>query len=176
MRKLIEIDNERATKLYQELRKEIQELETEKSFCIIRPAGQVSNTIGIFKSTRTLGNCNRHVESGKAYFKISLNKELVKKGTDKEIKDVLTHELIHTLSNCFNHGSNFKNKAIELNYYLGYNGIVRNFSKQYVTSKGERDIVYKCSKCGKLFYRYRHINTDKYVCPCKGKLERVLTN
>ena len=171
VKKLVEIKNEKATNLFNELKQEIKEIENNKKVTLFNPIAKVLNNIGTFESTRILGNCKQHRENGTiTYFQITLNKELVNNGTDKQIKDVLIHEMIHCLSGCQNHKYNFKNKCNIYEYYTNYNALNQTF-KNCTKTKPTRNIVYKCNSCGKEYPRCRHINTTQYRCKCGGGLE-----
>ena len=103
----------------------------------------------------TLGRCTRNRENTK--FTISLNPKL-KNMSEQLIKDVIAHEIIHTVKGCFNHGYNFKNYMYRVNYNCkNYNVETKTKSKEWEENKQYK---YKltCKKCGKVFYRNRIIH------------------
>ena len=85
------------------------------------------------------------------------------------IKNVIAHELIHTVQGCFNHGYMFRAYANKLNR-LGYNVEIKNNDKQF-----GQNIQYKykltCLKCGKVFYRHRLAKGDIRHSSCGGKIK-----
>ena len=135
--------------------------------------GCVYNTIGLFNSTRVLGNCHRG--RGCSIFKISLNKLLVECGTDEQIKSTILHELIHTMPNCFNHQKQFK--AMCDKYYNLANIRKSQEFDSVLIRKARVNYKYKivCENCGEvLAYRDRATKVikhyDRYVCKkCKVK-------
>ncbi len=95
-------------------------------------------------------------------------------------KEVILHELIHTLPGCFNHGEQFKAVARVLNRRYGYN-ISRVASSSSVACLAPQEHKYEiqCPACGKIFYRdrmsdfvknpqnYRHSNCGKELIRIK---------
>ena len=89
-------------------------------------------------------------------------------------KEVILHELIHTLPGCFNHGERFKAVARTLNMKYGYN-ISRVASSSSVACLAPQEHKYEiqCPVCGKIFYRDRMSdfveNPNKYRHSTCGK-------
>ena len=95
-------------------------------------------------------------------------------------KEIILHELIHTLPGCFNHGEHFKAVARTLNMKYGYN-ISRVASSSSVACLAPQEHKYEiqCPVCGKIFYRdrmsdfvknpqnYRHHNCNKELVRIK---------
>lgn len=95
-------------------------------------------------------------------------------------KEIILHELIHTLPGCFNHGERFKAVARTLNKRYGYN-ISRVASSSSVACIAPQEHKYEiqCPVCGKIFYRdrmsdfvknpqnYRHSNCGKELIRIK---------
>ena len=78
-------------------------------------------------ATKTLGQCIKtgsDVHNGKVFalYDIALNPMLLEyeDGGKKFIKDIIAHELCHTLPGCYNHGTEFHNKAKLINDLMGY--------------------------------------------------------
>lgn len=99
---------------------------------------------------------------------IEVSKYLLK--CDRElIKNVIAHELIHTVKGCFNHDYMFRAYARSLNL-LGYNVEIKNHDKQFGKS-----ISYKykltCLKCGAVFYRHRLCKGDIRHGSCSGEIK-----
>ena len=159
----------------QELKEEIYY--TLRNTDFLKNVGCIYNTIGLFNSTRVLGNCHR--SKGSNIFKISLNRLLVERGTDEQIKATILHELIHTMPNCFNHQRQFKNMCNK--YYSLAN--IKN-SKEFdnvLIRKARVNYKYKivCENCGQVLgYRDRLTKVvkhyDLYRCKaCHGKIKVV---
>ena len=102
-----------------------------------------------FKSC--LGKCHK---IGENYYQIQLSKYLLDCDTQL-IKNVIAHELIHTVHGCFNHGSSFVRYANLVNrVFPKYKIEVKNTNKEF-----SQNIKYKykitCNKCGRVFYRHK---------------------
>lgn len=97
------------------------------------PSGDILPHVRLTTNTRSLGSCQemtgalRRVRRGvydvvpgrRPVFRISCS---VNAGTsDEEFKDVLYHEVIHTLRGCFSHGKAFKDAAERVNKAFGAN-------------------------------------------------------
>ena len=123
------------------------------------------------RNKRTLGRCTRNRENTR--FTISLNPKL-ENMSEQLIKDVLAHEIIHTVKGCFNHGYNFKNYMYRVNYNCkNYNVETKSNSKEWEENKQYK---YKltCKKCGKVIYRNRIVHEwaklGLYSHICGGEL------
>ena len=69
---------------------------------------QIDENVYLMKRKYTLGLCKkRRTEFGDYVYQISFSKNFLAL-TGQHVKNVLMHELIHTLPNCFNHGTEFK--------------------------------------------------------------------
>lgn len=119
----------------------------------------------------TLGKC-RKWRDGR--FEIFLNPKL-ETMSDRLVKDVLAHEIIHTVEGCYNHGYEFKK-------VMGYVNLnCNNYKIEVRTNSDEwragRRYKYKltCKKCGKVFYRDRLnkglVRYNLYTHICGGDLE-----
>ena len=123
------------------------------------------------RNKNTLGRCNRNIDYSQ--FTIYLNPKL-ENMSEQLIKDVLAHEIIHTVKGCFNHGHNFKNYMYRVNYNCkNYKVEVRSNDKEWQENKQYK---YKltCKKCGKVFYRNRviheYVKLGLYSHNCGGDL------
>ena len=124
------------------------------------------DSVHIYLNSRksALGICKNTING----YMIEVSKYLLK--CNKElIKNVIAHELIHTVRGCFNHGYNFMIYARRLNR-LGYNIEIKNHNKQFGQA-----IQYKykltCLKCGKVFYRHRLCRGDIRHGSCGGEIK-----
>ena len=98
-----------------------------------------------------LGRCHRITEN---YYQIQLSRYLLDCDIQL-IKNVIAHELIHTVNGCFNHGSSFIRYTNLINkIFPQYKVEVKNTNKQF---KENIDYKYQltCEKCGAIFYRHR---------------------
>ena len=111
-----------------------------------------------------LGVCKNTING----YIIEVSKYLLKCNREL-IKNVIAHELIHTVKGCFNHGYMFRAYARSLNR-LGYNVEVKNNDKQF-----GQNIQYKykltCLKCGVVFYRHRLCKGDIRHSTDNGKIK-----
>ncbi len=64
-----------------------------------------------------IGSCKKLRGGRKPLFQISCSMDACK--TDAQARDVLFHELIHTLPGCFDHGSRFREAAAKVNATYG---------------------------------------------------------
>ena len=131
---------------------------------------------------KTLGRCT--YQGGRYY--ISLNPNLLKFGDDgyKVIKDVIAHELCHTLPECFNHGPEFHKYARLIEQLMGY----KIDTKADVDASGYfrkylPDANYKliCNKCGNEIPKSHMCdavtNPSRYKCAkCGGTLDSYKLN
>lgn len=120
-----------------------------------------------FKSC--LGKCNKITED---YYQIQLSKYLLDCDTQL-IKNVIAHELLHTIHGCFNHGESFVRYANLVNRLFPHYKIeVKNTNKQF-----SQNIKYKykitCLNCGKVFYKNRLPKGHEFLkhSQCGGKIK-----
>lgn len=154
------MNNELVNKLFQEVKKELFGV---LPYRYTVPHIQIKN----YKSC--LGKCKKVRED---YYVISLSKYLL--DCDFQlIKNVIAHELIHTINGCFNHGDNFVRYVNLINKLFPHYKIeLRNTDKQF-----SQNIKYKykitCLKCGSVFYRNRLCKNHGLLshAQCGGKLK-----
>lgn len=110
--------------------------------------------------SRALGRCVRK----NGIFHIELAQKSVAEGVDVNfIKNIIMHELVHTMPNCWNHGPVFQNYAHIINRRLGYHvettETIENMMAAGVNPLVNSKIakyVLVCRKCGKeVAYRQR---------------------
>lgn len=97
---------------------------------------------------------------------------------EKRIKEIIAHEVLHTVDGCFNHGSSWKLYAEQMNKAYGYNikrVTVKDGDNNETTEKRKKyKHMITCKKCGCTFYRMKETkvtrNINKYRCRCGGKL------
>lgn len=136
------------------------------------------------RNRRALGKCIQ--SGGGERYRVVLNPAMLKFGEDgvNVIKDVIAHELCHTLDGCFNHGKQFHNKANQIKYLLGYNIDTKAdidasayFDKYLPASKW----MVKCDDCGTETHISRLSdpinNPRKYNCVrCGGNISSYKLN
>lgn len=96
----------------------------------------------------------------------------------KRIKEIIAHEVLHTVDSCFNHGPYWKLYAERMNNVYGYNikrvAIKDDDNCKSTEKRKEYKYVITCKKCGCTFYRMKETkvtrNINKYRCRCGGKL------
>lgn len=153
--------NERFNRLLKEVKMEMDKLGI--------PYAKYINTIEVnTRAKRRWGLCKR--TSG--VFSISLSSEL-NKTNSKAIKNVIAHELIHTVNGCFNHGANFKRIANIMNKTYGYNisrttsatelGFSEEYHKEVVMNS---KYVVTCQNCGTVSRYQRMCKTLQVLDRC----------
>lgn len=174
-KRLVVKENNKATRLFTELKQEIKDKENEIGYNLLKSCGTVSNSIGTYKSTYSYGNCNRKINRMgvdiTTQFTIALNERLVEYGTDHDIKEVLLHELIHTVKDCFNHKWQFKNKAYSMQRHLGYDALNKKYDETILNRKSKQErakYIVKCNGCGQIIYRQKKSmlveHPENYTC------------
>lgn len=129
---------------------------------------------------RRFGCCS--TKGGKLCIEIS---EFLLKATEKKIRGVIAHEVLHTCRGCRDHGPRWKEYAARMNAAYGYDiKRVSSFEELGLETikkpNKEADIKYiiKCEKCGKEYPRQRFTcvmkKIDAYRCQCGGKLTLII--
>ena len=142
----------RVYELFYEVKNELKDL--------VPYSKNLSPSLGELKTKKTLGRCY----SMYGMFRISLSKYLLE-CSEQLIKNVIAHEIIHTVNGCFNHGYNFQYYANLVNYKLGYKIEVRNTNKEFNPPHKYKLV---CERCGKVYYRdrlnQRYVANNVYRC------------
>lgn len=124
------------------------------------------------RSKRRNGQCRK---KGKMYTINISDKLLTGKVSEKDIKNTIMHELLHTLPNCMNHGNEWKKQAEIVNNSLGYN--IKRCNDLEGFEHDEYRYMFKCNDCGQEFGRYKKSrfteNYTAYRCKCGGKINRI---
>ncbi|MBD5424113.1 MAG: hypothetical protein HDR44_03190 [Allobaculum sp.] len=130
---------------------------------------------------RTLGRCSKQVikTGDQEQFFIDINSYVIQTHSVALLRDVVAHELIHTIPGCYNHGPTFQDAAKKLNGCFPdlYNVQVKTNLADYdleAPKTNHYEIV--CKDCHHTMYRERMSKTlrhiDRYRCPkCHGLLE-----
>lgn len=128
------------------------------------------------------GQCKK---VGFGLYDVSISAVLLDETTDAQnLKNTIVHELLHTVSGCFNHTGKWKLLAETVNRKLPQYNIKRTTSYEEIGITDNRKepvcrYILKCKNCGAEISRQRLSkavkNYRKYRCAkCGGKLERIL--
>ena len=133
--------------------------------------------------SRALGRCV--VRNG--IFRIELARKVTADNVDIDfVRNIIMHEVIHTMPGCFNHGSTFQRYASIVNRKLGYH-VSTEETIENMEAAGVKPIIKSevakyalvCKKCGKtIAYRQRWCdltaNPGNYLhTTCGGNLRTV---
>ena len=80
-------------------------------------SARVPSSVRLTHNRSRIGSCKRLRGGRKPLFQISCSVDACK--TDAQVRDVLFHELIHTLPGCFDHGRRFREVAAMVNAAYG---------------------------------------------------------
>lgn len=139
------------------------------------------NILGIKENRRAkkrLGCCRLERNGFRKSFWIEIA-TVLRDADDKALKQVILHELLHTCPGCFNHGTEWKRLADQVNQVYGCQ-IQRVSRSAELGVAEEKEVKYKyrirCEKCGCTSYRMkksRVVQTPKkYRCgKCGGALK-----
>lgn len=124
-----------------------------------------------------LGACRLSKSKFKKHFTIEIGSALMI-CSEREITEVLVHEVIHTCPGCMNHGEKWKKYAACMNKIYGYD-IKRLYDIENTKLKEATAKRYKyritCESCGAEMFRQRNSKVIKdikrYRCRCGGKLK-----
>ena len=132
------------------------------------------------RARKRLGCCKLIREGGRSAFVIEIS-SMLEGCSDKIIKDVIFHELLHTCPGCLNHGPGWKALAQRVNHAWGADIRVRidieDIPGLAREPEGEASYKYevRCGGCGRRFYRMRRSritdHPENYRCgSCGGAL------
>lgn len=141
----------------------------------IEPAESIKGIKVNSRAKRRLGCCKKVLDQGKIQYEIEIAK-MMEVMTDRQIKEVIHHELLHTCKGCMNHGQKWKSLAAKVNKNYGYHiettaKILGNEEQKEKRFKYE----IRCTKCGNTGYRMKKSKVvsqpENYRCSkCGGKL------
>lgn len=169
------IKEERLTILLQEVIQEARALQIPVSSLIeekVKVNGRPKKRFG----------CCRKKQNG---FEIEVSRFLLEEEgcSEKILKGVLAHEVLHTCPGCYEHGTRWKTYAAQMNQAYGYRiKRVNSFAEMGMPQReaeltGRRQIRYviQCKKCGRQYPRQRFTcvmqKISAYRCQCGGELE-----
>lgn len=143
---------------------------------VIPYSEKINYQIKLNRCKTSLGKCRRmRVLKTLDLFEITLSKYILN-CTEKEIKQTLIHELIHTCKDCFNHSREFKGYAYRIKDKLGYDIKISGSYTGFKNAVNKEMTQIKCKKCGYIFNVYRKLKyniTDYHCSICHGGLEYV---
>ncbi len=125
---------------------------------------------------RALGRARR---IGENTFIVELSKDTMQVG-GTYAKQVLHHEILHTMPGCMNHGKKWQAWAHRINRELGYDISRCTSGKEVIEPLGKEKYMerykyrLKCTRGGNEIYRMKASNVvqnpDRYRCKCGGHL------
>jgi len=125
------------------------------------------------RTQKRLGRCSSISSDG---YEIEISGRLLKNEiADKATKNVIIHELLHTVKGCMNHGEKWKLLANKVNKNYPQYEISRTTPLEFLglentESNKQYKYVIECTVCGKKWYRMRSSNATKYPelyhCTC----------
>lgn len=152
----------------QEAIKELHEVQ-------IYPSERIKGIKGNSRAKRRLGCCKKRVDRGKANYEIEIS-TMLEDETDRQIKEIIHHELLHTCKGCLNHGQKWKSQAARVNQIFGYHiKTTAEITDSEDIEEKQYKYVIKCSECGNTGYRMKKSRVVKqpenYRCSkCGGQL------
>ena len=138
---------------------------------------KLSNATSTFGTTKRVKN----VVTGKCEYHIRISRMTLDESvSDDRAMDTIIHELIHTVSGCFDHGPNFKKMAELVNdCYACYNisrtstiqqaGLSYDTYAKYKKPQSTQRFTIVCARCGKSFVYKRKTQLVKTVMECGGR-------
>ncbi len=170
------ITRERLDELFEEVLRELRTLGIPVSSHV---RGPVINT----RAKARFGCCRAEKKPmGPAIYTVEISERALA-APEKNIKEIIAHELLHTCKGCMNHGKKWKEYAALLHRYLGYD-ISRTTSYESLGLEAPEqrrqmeEYRYRivCRNCGGIILRKRRCslteNTHLYRCgKCGGNLE-----
>lgn len=129
---------------------------------------------GTKRMTRAMGYCKRKIN--KKDYEYSIKISPIIDGNDEAVKEVLCHEILHTVKDCFNHGSEFKRVGNILackGYHVSRCFNPKSFDNfEYAYEIRQKEIVIACVDCGHEWIYHRECNATRYpetyTCPYCG--------
>ncbi len=130
---------------------------------------------------RSLGRCCKQTSSkNQEFFLIEVSSLVLEMQNISLLRNVLAHELIHTIPGCYNHSTHFHQAAQKLNSYhlkLYAVKVKYNLAEYGLFYPNSPSYLYAivCTQCQYTLYRQRMSKTlrhiERYCCPkCQGSL------
>lgn len=112
---------------------------------------------------RTYGRCDKRGDN----FTIQINEKYLRVADSKNVHQTIMHEVIHTLPDCFDHGTIWKSVAQKINKEFDFSISRLSHDPNYysVLKEEKRKYVVFCPDCNKIIARYRTPSTVyKAIC------------
>lgn len=156
---------EKLQRLFAEAMKEIEGLG-------IRPSTRIYDIKVNTRAKKRLGCCKKVSLNLIPGFQLEISSRLLDSG-ERQLKEVIIHEILHTCKGCFNHGKRWKAYAVLVNKAYGYH-VSRTADCEGLEQAYRYEII--CENCGNVFLRMRKSKVvrkpENYRCgKCKGSLE-----
>ena len=142
---------------------------------------QISRVVINNRAQKRLGACRKTVDlSGRESYTIEISGIALKCG-EKEIMEIIIHELLHTCPECLNHGKKWKEYASKVHKMTGYRitstASYENLGIDVPETSPRTVYRIKCRNCGYIYVRKKICplvkNPGKYRC---GKCGSSLLN
>ncbi|MEG0829534.1 MAG: SprT-like domain-containing protein [Anaerovoracaceae bacterium] len=129
------------------------------------------------RAKKRFGGCKSERQRLKTIYTIELSQDIIKCDS-KIVKKILAHEVLHTCTDCHNHGPKWKAYGQQMERAYGYEikrtSSYEDFGMPPPEKEGTGKYQFTCEKCGQNFYRQRKsrlvTHTKEYRCMCGGKL------
>lgn len=167
------------------LEKELSQVLCDFDKAGIQHSKHIDDIIVNKRAKARFGCCKRYKRKfGSTYYIIEIS-SFLEDADDKQLRNIIGHEVLHTVSGCYNHGKKWKIMAKLLNKTCGYNiTTTTSYNKVGVEDPRKADqykYAIRCTGCGKTFYRKRSCpltqNPSNYRCGvCGGKLKSTSLN
>lgn len=136
------------------------------------------NIVAVTVNTRAKTRWGQTKKNGNSYT-INISDRILQDEQDDLIaKDTIIHEILHTCTDCMNHGFNWKALANKVNRAYPQYHISRTTSAEEKGIEARKAVDYRynviCKECGNTWNYDRAgkvvQNTGRFYCPCGGKL------
>lgn len=139
---------------------------------------QISPSLHINNRTKArFGGCKKAKGFLHSTYQIEISKVLLD-AEEKVVKEILSHEVLHTCHGCMNHGERWKIYCKSMEQAYGYR-LKRTSTYEVLGIEDQRkakvyQYVIECSHCGQRIYRQRKSpltdSPNRYRCRCGGSL------
>lgn len=154
----------------------LREVEEQARAVGIPISGRVLPQVAVNRRAKQRFGCCKRLSNGDIQIELSLH---TLSAEEKEIKQVLAHELLHSCYGCMNHQKRWKSYAERMNRAYGYmisrTDSVERLGIEQQKPKPKYRLV--CTRCGAEITRMKRsrliTDTELYRCRCGGELKRI---
>lgn len=119
------------------------------------------------RAKKRLGCCKRRKNTlGKTFYTIEISKYALN-CEEKNLRNIIAHELIHTCRGCFNHGKKWKKLAgaaeLKANYHITRTVDYKDLGLEVPASANQEVHIIVCEGCGLKFERKRMCKLIKNI-------------